>query len=133
MIKILMIILLFTTVKVLLGYLVSRLKSSKKRTISAEEVIQFKGLTKERYEKVVAPIMWDNKNYYEQLKFNMFDSEINTPYIQIIENNKPCNNAKIEYKKKKSNVIPIQDYYKGIEEEYNSLKELFKEKHSDIS
>lgn len=74
MYKLLMIIILITTLKILIAYSISKLKNLKREPISAEELIQFKGLTKKQYEKKVAPIMWDNESYYEQLKINIQDN-----------------------------------------------------------
>lgn len=71
MYKLLMIILIFAATKTLIAYLIAKLKSSKRKAIYAEEFIQFKGLTKEQYNKKVAPIMWDNESYYEQLKLDI--------------------------------------------------------------
>ena len=123
MYKILMIMILIATFKTFIAYLIAKLKSCKKEPISAEELIQFKGITKKQYEKIVAPIMWDNESYYEQLKFNLQDN---------IKYNKP-NENRINISAKKPNTISIEDYHKQIEEEYESLKELFKNKYSNIS
>lgn len=71
MYKLLMIILIFATSKTFIAYLIAKLKSSKRKTIYAEELIKFKGLTKDQYNKKVAPIMWDNESYYEQLKLDI--------------------------------------------------------------
>lgn len=120
MYKLLMIMILIATVKTSIAYLIAKLKSCKKEPISAEEIIQFKGITKKQYEKLVAPIMWDNQSYYEQLKFNLHD---NTKYNESNEN---TNNTRI----KKSTIISVDDYHKQIEEEYKSLKELFSNKYS---
>lgn len=123
MYKLLMIMILIATFKTFIAYLIAKLKSCKKEPISAEEIIQFKGLTRNQYEKLVAPIMWDNESYYEQLKFNLQD---NIKYNQPNEN-------RINISAKKPNTISIEDYHKQIEEEYESLKELFKNKYSNIS
>lgn len=123
MYKLLMIMILIATVKTSIAYLIAKLKSCKKEPISAEEIIQFKGITKKQYEKLVAPIMWDNQSYYEQLKFNLHD---NTKYNESNEN---TNNTRI----KKSIIISVDDYHKQIEEEYKSLKELFRDKYPNIS
>lgn len=74
MYKLLMIILLIATVKILIAYLIAKIKSCKKNTISAEELIIFKGITKKQYEERVAPIMWDNESYYEQLKLDIHEN-----------------------------------------------------------
>ncbi|MFU7517651.1 hypothetical protein [Clostridium sp. HCS.1] len=123
MYKLLMIMILIATVKTFIAYLIAKLKSCKKQPISAEEIIQFKGLTRKQYEKLVAPIMWDNESYYEQLKFNIHDD---TKYNKLSEN-------KSNIRVKKPNIISIDDYHKQVEEEYESLKELFRNKHSNIS
>ena len=123
MYKLLMIIILFVTAKISIAYLVSKLKSCKKQPISAEEVIRFKGLTRKQYEKIVAPIMWDNESYYEQLKFNL--------HHKNNELNENKNNINIIVKQ--TNIISIDDYQKQIEEEYKSLKESFRNKYSNIS
>lgn len=121
MYKLLMIMILFATFKTFIAYLIAKLKSCKKEPISAEEIIQFKGLTKKQYEKIVAPIMWDNESYYEQLKFNIHD---NIKYNKLNENT--------DISIKKANITSIDDYHKQIEEEYKSLKELFREKNSNV-
>lgn len=117
MYKLLMIMILFVMVKISITYLVAKLKSCKKQPISAEEIIQFKGITRKQYEKIVSHIMWDNESYYEQLKFNLHDN---------IKYNKP--NENINIANGKANINSIDDYHKQIEEEYKSLKELFREK-----
>ncbi|MDU7363892.1 hypothetical protein [Clostridium sp.] len=71
MYKLLMIILIFAATKTFIAYLIAKLKSSQRKTIYAEDFIQFKGLTKDQYNKKVAPIMWDNESYYEQLKLDI--------------------------------------------------------------
>lgn len=116
MYKLLMIIILIATVKLFIAYSISKLKNLKREPISAEEIIQFKGLTKKQYEKKVAPIMWDNESYYEQLKLDIHDN---------IKYNKTNKDKRITINK--SNGISIDDYYKQIEEEYKSLKESFRE------
>ena len=80
MYKLLMIIILFATFKIFIAYLIAKIKSCKKSTISAEEIIQFKGITKKQYEERVAPIMWDNESYYEQLKLNIHEIALNSFY-----------------------------------------------------
>lgn len=77
MYKLLMIIVILFISKVAFAYLIARLKSCKRNTISAEEIIKFKGLTKKQYEERVAPIMWDNESYYEQLKLNVHEKSSN--------------------------------------------------------
>ena len=121
MYKLLMIIILFATVKIFIAYLISKMKSCKKEPISAEEFIRFKGFTKKQYEKIVAPIIWDNESYYEQLKFNIQDNiKYNKPYEKL------NNDFKKQVSIKKANVTSIHDYYRQIDEEYKSLKESFR-------
>lgn len=152
-----MIMLIFAAAKTFIAYCIARLKSCKKSPISAEEVIQFKGITKDQYEKVVAPIMWDNKNYYEQLKLDIWYKILNplnlsslkpikvtckdwldTSYYKQMKfdidyvNLKNLSVNKIK-QHKDSTVISINDYYKEIEEDYKSLKELFKNRNSGVS
>lgn len=115
MYKLLMIIILIATVKTFIAYLISKLKCTKKEPIFAEELIQFKGLTKKQYEKKVAPIMWDNESYYEQLKL---DIHYNTNYNKLNESKK----VNIY----KTNSTSIYDYYNQIEEEYKTLKKTFR-------
>lgn len=76
MYRLLMIITLVAAFKIFIAYLVAKIKSCKKNTISAEELIQFKGITRKQYEERVAPIMWDNESYYEQLKLNIYDNKV---------------------------------------------------------
>lgn len=121
MYKLLMIIVILFISKVAFAYLIARLKSCKRNTISAEEIIKFKGLTKKQYEERVAPIMWDNESYYEQLKLDVQESVI---YNKLNENT----NKSI----KQTNSTSIENY-KEIEEEYKMLKDLFKEKNSRIN
>ena len=122
MYRLLMIITLVAAFKIFIAYLIAKIKSCKKNTISAEELIQFKGITRKQYEERVAPIMWDNESYYEQLKLDVQESII---YNKLNENT----NKSIKQTKNTS----IENYHKEIEEEYKMLKDLFKEKNSRIN